>query len=63
MIKLKTINNKDIVLNCELIENIKLTPDTTITMTNGKKVIVRDSIDEIIEKTIEYKKKLFYNSI
>lgn len=63
MIKLKAINGNDIVINCEIIETLKSTPDTMITFTNGKNVIVRNSVDEIIEKTIEYKKKIFFNSI
>ncbi len=63
MITLKNINNKEITINCELIETIKSTPDTIISLTNGKNIIVKDSIDEIIEKTIEYKRKIFYKSI
>ncbi len=63
MITLNTINNSQIVLNCELIESIKSIPDTMIILTNGKNVIVKNSVDEVIEKTIEYKRKIFYNSI
>ncbi len=63
MIALKGINNRDITVNCELIETIKSTPDTIITLTNGKNLIVKNSVDEIIEKTIEYKRKIFYTSI
>ncbi len=63
MIILKNINNSEITVNCELIETIKSTPDTIITLTNGRNIIVKNSVDDIIEKTIEYKRKIFYNSI
>ncbi len=63
MIYLKSINDSDVILNCELIECIKSTPDTVITLISGKNIIVKNSVDEVIEKTIEYKKRIFYNSI
>ncbi len=37
MIKISKLNGKELVINCELIETIESLPDTTITMTNGKK--------------------------
>lgn len=59
MIKLKRINATDIVINAELIEMVEETPDTIITLTNGHKMVVAESADEIIQKVITYKQKLF----
>ncbi len=56
MIKVTKLNNIEVVINSELIEYIEANPDTTITMTTGKKIIVRESIDDIIRKSIEFKK-------
>ena len=39
-----------IAVNSDLIERIEETPDTVITLTNGTKHVVQQSIDEIIEK-------------
>jgi len=58
MIKVKRINGKDFVINYELIEFIEETPDTVITLTTGKKVIVKDSVDEIIDKVLSFKKQI-----
>ena len=58
MIKLTRFDNKGIVLNAELIEQIEQTPDTVIKLTNGKKILVKETEDEIIEKTIIYKRKI-----
>ncbi|MBI2885952.1 MAG: flagellar FlbD family protein [Chloroflexi bacterium] len=48
------LDNTELVLNCDLIEHIDATPDTVITLINGKKWVVRESIDEIIRRVVEY---------
>jgi flagellar protein FlbD len=58
MIKLTRLNNSLIVVNSELIEHIEALPDTIITLTTGQKIIVRESVDEIIEKAREYRRSL-----
>lgn len=61
MIYVTRINHDVFVLNCELIETIEETPDTVITLTTGKKIVVAESIDEIIDKIIQYKRKIHSN--
>ncbi len=58
MIAVKKINNKDIVVNCELIQTIEGGSDTVITMRSGEKLIVADHPDEIVCKVIEYKRAI-----
>ena len=58
MIKMLKADGCEIVINADLIEQIQETPDTVITMTNGKKLLVKDSADEIIAKVIEYRQKI-----
>lgn len=48
MILLTHFNGKRIALNVELIEKIEETPDTVITLTNGARYIVHESLDEVI---------------
>lgn len=55
MIKLTRLNRTVFVLNCDLIETLESTPDTVISTVNGKKYIVTESIDEVVEKVIQYK--------
>ncbi|MEZ3435901.1 MAG: flagellar FlbD family protein [Lachnospiraceae bacterium] len=54
MIVLTKLNNQQILLNCAQIEAVELIPDSKIVMMNGKVHIVKESAEEIIEKTIEY---------
>lgn len=56
MIIVTKINDSEIVINPELIEIMQETPDTTITLTTGRKLIVKESVDEIIDKIKKYKK-------
>lgn len=58
MIRLRRLNNSEFALNCEVIEFIEETPDTIITLSNGHKVVVLESVDQVIEKIINYKRKI-----
>lgn len=59
MIKLTNINGVSYYLNCEHIEMIEMIPDTLITMRDGKKYYVKERPEEVVEKIIEYKKRIF----
>jgi flagellar protein FlbD len=48
MIKLTRLNGSSFSLNAIYIEQIQSFPDTTITLTNGKKIVVRESEDDVI---------------
>lgn len=55
MIRLTKLNKSVFVLNSELIETIESTPDTVISTINGKKYVVVESVDEVVDKVIQYK--------
>ncbi len=59
MIKLTRLDDTEIVLNANLIEYIEATPDTVITMTTGRKYIVKESVDEVIKKAEEFFSRSF----
>ena len=59
MIEITKLNDKPIVINCDLIVSVESTPDTTITMTTGLKFIAKESVDDIINAVISFKKNLF----
>ena len=54
MIMLTKLNNEKIVLNSAQIESVGFIPEAKVIMMNGKFYIVKESAEEIIEKTIEY---------
>lgn len=63
MILITKLSGKEQIINCELIETIEATPDTTITMTTGHKIIVKESIDDVIDKVIDYKRKIYLHNV
>jgi flagellar protein FlbD len=48
----------ELVVNAELVETIEATPDTVITLTTGHKIIVQESLDEVIRLVIAYKRAI-----
>ena len=56
MIRLTRINKAPLVLNSDLIEHMEATPDTVIALTNGQKLVVMESAEEVIHKVIEYRR-------
>lgn len=57
MIKVTRINDTQLVLNSDLIEFVEATPDTIISLTTGKKILVRESVDEIIDRVASFKSR------
>ncbi len=58
MITLTRLNQRLVVLNADLIKMIEVTPDTIITLLNGDIVIVRESVDEVVRRAIEYQREV-----
>ena len=54
MIKLTRMNGEEFVLNAELIQYVESRPDTFVTLTTAERVIVREPVDEIIRRSIDY---------
>jgi flagellar protein FlbD len=59
MISLRRLNNQAIMVNADLIESLESTPDTVVTLTSGNKLLVRDSMEEIQSKIIEFKRQIY----
>lgn len=61
MIDVTRISGKPFTLNCDLIETVEESPDTVITLTTGKKIIVKESRQEIKNLVKLYRKEIFQN--
>lgn len=57
MIVLHRLNKEEFVLNADFIETLEATPDTVITLTNGKKLMVKNSVEDIVKQVITYKQR------
>lgn len=58
MIKLTRLDGTEYFLNPHQIEYIEATPDTVISLSSGRKFIVKESVDKVIRDVIKYRKRL-----
>ena len=59
MIYLTRLNSASMVLNSDLIEHIDITPDTVITLTTGQILRVREPADEVVQRIVEFRRRIF----
>ena len=59
MISLTRLSGQPIMVNADLIEAIESTPDTVVTLTSGNKLIVRERLEEIQARIVEFKRKIY----
>ena len=57
MIRLTRLNRAPIVLNCDLIEHIAVTPDTVITLTTGQILRVLETPEQVIDRIVEFRRR------
>lgn len=58
MITVTRLDKRVVVLNADLIKMIEATPDTIITLLNGDTLIVREPVDEIVQRATEYQRQI-----
>lgn len=58
MISLIKLNGREITINAELIESLEATPDTVVNLVTGNRLVVRNSVEDIVAKVMEYRKKI-----
>jgi flagellar protein FlbD len=59
MVQLTRINHVPLVLNSDLIEHIEATPDTVITLTSGQKFMVLETVEDIINRIVQFRRRIF----
>lgn len=63
MLEVTRLNGKKVVINCDLIEYIDANPDTTISLTTGNKFVVKEGLNEVVNRIVKYKKEVFSNIV
>lgn len=62
MVKLTRLNGESFTLNAIMIEQVQSYPDTTITLINGKKIVVQNPEEEVASLITAYFQKVFSQS-
>lgn len=58
MIELSRLGGRKFVLNCDLIKFVEAAPDTIITLTSNEKLMVEQSVDEVLRLATEFWKRV-----
>lgn len=58
MIKVTQLNGREYWINPHQIELIEVNPDVTLSMLSGKKLVIRESPGDVIDRIIEYRRRI-----
>ena len=58
MIRLTRLNNQALTVNSDLIKFVEQSPDTLITLVTGEKIVVRESVEEVLSRLIEFRRSV-----
>jgi flagellar protein FlbD len=59
MIKVTRLNGQELYVNADLILFVESSPETILTLENGKKVTVKETIPQVIDRVVEFKARCF----
>jgi flagellar protein FlbD len=59
MIHLTRLNGNPLVVNCDLIKYAESSPDTVLTLVNGEKIVVLESCQDVVNRTVAYRARVF----
>ena len=58
MIKVTRLNDSVLIINVEMIQSLQATPDTVITFTNQDRLMVKEPVEEISQRIVEYQRSV-----
>lgn len=59
MIQLTRLNGNPLVVNCDLIKYAESSPDTVLTLINGEKIVVLESCEDVVNRTVAHRARVF----
>ena len=59
VIKLTRLDGEVFVLNAELIRYVEGQADTFVTLTTGERLVVRERLDEVMQRAVSYQQSKF----
>ena len=63
MIQLTRLNNSLLVVNSDLIKFIERAPDTVITLLSGEKIVVRETVEDVMGKVTEFRRQILEGTV
>ena len=63
MIKVTRLNDSTLIINVDMIQSLQAIPETVITFTNNDKIMVKEPLEEVSQRIVEYQRTLYSNSV
>lgn len=58
MIQLTRLNNSKVSVNSDLIKWVEQNPDTVITLLNGEKLLVQETVEQVVDRVLDFRRQL-----
>jgi flagellar protein FlbD len=62
MIKVTRLNNSALMINVEMIQSLQAIPETVITFTNNNKIMVKEPLEEVSQRIVDYQRTIYSSS-
>ena len=59
MIALTRLDGKELIVNCDQILIVERTPDTVLTLTTGDHVMVKESVEDVVARTVAFRRRIW----
>jgi flagellar protein FlbD len=59
MIQLHKLTGSPVTINANLIETLESSPDTVVFLTSGNRIVVKESVAQVVEKVVEYHRRVW----
>ena len=63
MIEVHSINGDPLYINPDHIETMRVTPDTVLFLNNGKRILIKDTPEDVINGIVAFRKRIFSSLI
>ena len=63
MIKVTRLNDSTLMINVDMIRSLQAIPETVITFTNNDKIMVKEPLEEVSRKIVDYQRTIYSNSV
>ncbi len=58
MISLSKLDGREVVVSCDHILTIERTPDTVITLTTGDRLMVKETVEDVVARVVAFKQRV-----
>lgn len=58
MIRVTRLDGSELTINSDLVEAIEGTPDTVISLVNGHKLVVKETVDVVVDRIVEFRRRI-----